>query len=89
MHAKLRNSFPHIAGVTNAAMVLSDRLFSDMTVEHLNMVLEPKVTGTANLDELFSTPTLDFFVTSSFCSHPWQVLSETVASPTTVRPTCS
>lgn len=62
MHAKLQNSFPPIAGVTNAAMVLSDRLFSDMTVEHLNMVLEPKVTGTANLDELFSTPTLDFFV---------------------------
>ena len=43
-------------------MVLSDRLFSDMTVEHLNMVLGPKVTGTANLDEVFSTPTLDFFV---------------------------
>ncbi|KAG0156871.1 hypothetical protein PDIDSM_4053 [Penicillium digitatum] len=62
MRANLQNSFPPIAGVTNAAMVLSDRLFSDMTVEHLNMVLEPKVTGSANLDEIFSTPTLDFFV---------------------------
>lgn len=62
MHAELQDSFPPIAGVANAAMVLSDRLFSDMTVEHLNMVLEPKVTGTANLDEIFSTPTLDFFV---------------------------
>ncbi|GFG06092.1 nonribosomal peptide synthetase 14 [Aspergillus udagawae] len=62
MHDHVQQQLPPIAGVANAAMVLSDRLFNDMTVEDLQKVLNPKVAGTAHLDELFSTPTLDFFV---------------------------
>ncbi|RHZ63428.1 uncharacterized protein CDV56_104935 [Aspergillus thermomutatus] len=62
MHDQVQRELPPIAGVANAAMVLSDRLFNDMTVEDLRKVLNPKVAGTAHLDELFSTPTLDFFV---------------------------
>ncbi|RMD44214.1 hypothetical protein DV735_g784, partial [Chaetothyriales sp. CBS 134920] len=62
MHSQLSASFPPVVGVVNAAMVLDDRLFRDMTVEALTSVLKPKVSGTANLDEIFSAPTLDFFV---------------------------
>ncbi|KAA8649476.1 putative Nonribosomal peptide synthetase [Aspergillus tanneri] len=62
MYEEVQDQLPPIAGVANAAMVLSDRLFSDMTVEHLQTVLQPKVAGTAYLDEIFSTPALDFFI---------------------------
>ncbi|KAL1976856.1 hypothetical protein VTN31DRAFT_3138 [Thermomyces dupontii] len=62
MYDQVQRQLPPIAGVANAAMVLSDCLFNDMTVEDLQKVLDPKVAGTAYLDELFSSPTLDFFV---------------------------
>lgn len=62
MHDHVKKHLPPVAGVANAAMVLSDRLFNDLTVEDLNKVLNPKVAGTAHLDELFSTPSLDFFI---------------------------
>ncbi|KAL4954420.1 hypothetical protein BDW69DRAFT_183550 [Aspergillus filifer] len=62
MYSKVQRELPPIAGVANAAMVLSDRLFNDMALDDLTKVLNPKVAGTAHLDELFSTPTLDFFV---------------------------
>lgn len=62
MYDQVQRELPPIAGVANAAMVLSDRLFNDMTVDDLQKVLDPKVAGTAYLDELFSSPTLDFFI---------------------------
>ncbi|KAL6232485.1 hypothetical protein BDW75DRAFT_242951 [Aspergillus navahoensis] len=62
MYNQVQRHMPPIVGVANAAMVLSDRLFNDMAVDDLQKVLNPKVAGTAHLDELFSTPTLDFFV---------------------------
>ena len=67
--ADIINHMPAIAGVVNAAMVLSDRLFTDMTLEDFEKVLKPKVQGTTVLDKLFSSKDLDFFILfSSFSS---------------------
>jgi len=61
-HDEIRRTMPPIAGVANAAMVLSDRLFEDLTVRDFEQVLRPKVEGTRILDEAFSDATLDFFI---------------------------
>lgn len=58
----VRDTMPPIAGVCNAAMVLSDKLFVDMSADTMNNTLKPKVDGTRYLDELFSENTLDFFI---------------------------
>lgn len=58
---KIRATMPPIGGVCNAAMVLEDKLFVDMTAESLNKVLAPKVEGSKILDEMFGAE-LDFFV---------------------------
>lgn len=58
---KIKTELPPIAGVCNAALVLEDRLFVDMTAESLNKVLAPKVEGSRILDEAFGAE-LDFFV---------------------------
>lgn len=62
IHDKVQETLPPIAGVCNAAMVLSDALFLNMDAESLNKVLLPKVTGTKVLNEIFNKPDLDFFV---------------------------
>ena len=68
-YEEINRDMPPIAGVANAAMVLSDRLFLDITAEDFEKVLKPKVTGTRNLDKLFSGKGLDFFILfSSFAS---------------------
>lgn len=58
----VKDTMPSIAGVCNAAMVLSDKLFLDMDIDTLNDTLKPKVDGSRYLDELFAEDTLDFFV---------------------------
>ncbi|KAF7560685.1 hypothetical protein G7046_g3448 [Stylonectria norvegica] len=58
----VKDTMPPIAGVCNAAMVLSDKLFIDMSVDQLNNTLAPKVYGTENLDSVFANTPLDFFV---------------------------
>ena len=62
VHTAIRDTMPPVAGVCNAAMVLSDKLFVDMNADIMNKVLKPKVEGTNHLDELFNQPSLDFFV---------------------------
>lgn len=62
VHAMICDSMPPIAGVCNAAMVLRDSLFLDMNADTMNDVLRPKVDGTKYLSDLFSEPTLDFFI---------------------------
>lgn len=65
-HAAITATLPPIAGVVNGAMVLQDRLFSDMVYDQFTRVLEPKVLGTQLLDELFRTDkSLDFFICMS------------------------
>ena len=58
----IAESMPPIAGIVNGAMVLSDGLFADMSLDGLEKVLRPKVQGSANLDQAFSNTKLDFFI---------------------------
>ncbi|KAL8719836.1 MAG: hypothetical protein Q9225_003214 [Loekoesia sp. 1 TL-2023] len=68
-HKEINSTMPPIAGVANAAMVLSDSLFYDITYEDFSKVLKPKVEGTTNLDKLLNRQELDFFILlSSFAS---------------------
>ncbi|GKZ24594.1 putative Hybrid PKS-NRPS biosynthetic cluster [Aspergillus brasiliensis] len=61
-HETILQSMPPIAGVVNGAMVLADAAFVNMEYEDFTRVLEPKVKGSRNLDELFSDNELDFFI---------------------------
>jgi NAD(P)-dependent dehydrogenase (short-subunit alcohol dehydrogenase family) len=56
-----------ISGIVNGAMVLRDRLFAHMTWDDFEAVLAPKVAGTQNLDDIFTTnhQALEFFIVLS------------------------
>ncbi|KAK1141035.1 putative Hybrid PKS-NRPS biosynthetic cluster [Aspergillus melleus] len=69
VHRKITESLPKIAGVVNAAMVLQDSMFPNTNLDMLRAVMAPKVDGSRYLDELFSEPTLDFFIL--FSSLAW------------------
>lgn len=62
IHSKICGTMPPIAGVANAAMVLSDRAFENTTLNDFQTVLAPKVQGSQNLDDLFFSTDLEFFV---------------------------
>ncbi|KAL7916863.1 beta-ketoacyl synthase domain-containing protein [Trichoderma velutinum] len=62
LHKDVSETMPPIAGVANAAMVLNDKLFTNMSLEDFQVALRPKVKGTQNLDELFYSTPLDFFI---------------------------
>ncbi|KAH7077443.1 putative lovastatin nonaketide synthase [Paraphoma chrysanthemicola] len=64
----IQESYPPIMGVANAAMVLKDTLFSQMSYEQMTDVLRPKIDGTNWLDEIFYDTPLDFFVCFSSTS---------------------
>ncbi|KAH7305590.1 hypothetical protein B0I35DRAFT_471642 [Stachybotrys elegans] len=55
------DGMPPIAGVSNGALVLRDKLFLNMDADGLNETLQPKVHGSQNLNDLFSEH-LDYFV---------------------------
>lgn len=59
---EIRATCPQIGGVANGAMVLGDSLFSNMSGDVMRKVLGPKVDGSRNLDEVFYSDNLDFFV---------------------------
>lgn len=59
---ELASRLPPVGGVMNGAMVLSDGLFADMTIDDFTKVMKPKVTGSYNLDLVFNGPDLDFFI---------------------------
>ncbi|KAL7952857.1 putative PKS-NRPS protein [Trichoderma compactum] len=59
---QIEEEMPPIVGVVNAAMVLSDRSFGELTAKDFRTVFGPKVDGTKNLDELFHDQALDFFI---------------------------
>lgn len=61
-YKQICDTLPPIAGVANAAMVLSDGLFANMSYDKFSKTLKPKVEGTTYLDELFPKNTLDFFI---------------------------
>jgi hypothetical protein len=58
----ISETLPPIAGVANAAMVLSDTLLNNMTFSEMQKVLKPKVDGSRFLDSLFPDNNLDFFI---------------------------
>ncbi|KGO47793.1 Acyl transferase/acyl hydrolase/lysophospholipase [Penicillium expansum] len=61
----ISQTMPPIAGVAQGAMVLRDSMFDGLTFENMTAVLEPKVTGTQLLDDLFYDTPLDFFIVMS------------------------
>lgn len=68
LRIRILDTMPPIGGVANGAMVLSDKLFADMTYENFQKVLTPKVDGSKNLDEVFFNDDLDFFIMFSSIS---------------------
>ncbi|KAJ4291251.1 hypothetical protein N0V88_006252 [Collariella sp. IMI 366227] len=65
----LAEDMPPVGGVVNGAMILEDRVFSEMSVETLHHVMRPKTIGSWNLDVTFCDETMDFFImTSSFAA---------------------
>ena len=61
-YAHTKSSMPPIGGVTNAAIVLRDRLLHQVLWEDFSAVLAPKILGSKNLDEIFGNQELDFFI---------------------------
>ena len=68
VYNEIKSTLPPIAGVANAAMVLHDTLFTEMSLEMMEKVFRPKIDGTNHLDELFHDIDLDFFVLFSSLS---------------------
>ncbi|TLS24369.1 hypothetical protein PpBr36_08948 [Pyricularia pennisetigena] len=69
LKTRLTSTSPAVGGVVNGAMVLDDRVFAQLTVETLQRVMRPKTVGSSNLDAVFDSPDLDFFImTSSFAA---------------------
>ncbi|KAF3768882.1 hypothetical protein M406DRAFT_10616, partial [Cryphonectria parasitica EP155] len=70
---EIRATCPPIAGVANGAMVLSDVLLADMSLDQMQQVLQPKIDGSNHLADIFSdnnddSNRLDFFVMFSSLS---------------------
>jgi hybrid polyketide synthase/nonribosomal peptide synthetase ACE1 len=64
-YEEMSKTMPPVAGLAQGAMVLEDSMFEGLTFENLTKVLDPKVTGTQLLDELFYDAPLEFFVVMS------------------------
>lgn len=62
VYQEIISSMPPIVGVANAALVVRDHPFDSMLVEDLEAVFKPKVVGSQNLDNLFFSTPLDFFI---------------------------
>lgn len=62
-------SLPPVGGVVNGAMVLEDKVFTNIDIASWKRVMGPKVTGSRNLDMVFGDDQLEFFImTSSFAA---------------------
>lgn len=65
----LQADLPTTGGVVNGAMVLSDGIFGEMSLESLQRTMRPKVDGSRNIDEVFGRgKDLDFFLMLSSLS---------------------
>lgn len=56
------NNLPPLRGVIQAAMVLADQIFENMSLELFNVGIQPKVHGSWNLHQATLDKPLDFFV---------------------------
>ncbi|CAG8958435.1 hypothetical protein HYFRA_00011112 [Hymenoscyphus fraxineus] len=59
---EISTTMPPVAGVAQGAMVLQDSTLPNMDLKKMTDVLGPKVQGSINLESLFSTCDLDFFI---------------------------
>ncbi|KAI0832170.1 hybrid PKS-NRPS PsoA [Hypoxylon sp. FL0890] len=62
VHREIASTMPPIGGVANGALVVRDHPFDGLSLDDLRDVFKPKVTGSQNLDDLFFSTPLDFFV---------------------------
>ncbi|RYP36755.1 hypothetical protein DL767_003254 [Monosporascus sp. MG133] len=62
VYNQICQKMPPIAGVAQGAMVLHDTVFSDLDMERVEKVTQPKVNGSIYLEEIFHDINLDFFV---------------------------
>jgi NAD(P)-dependent dehydrogenase (short-subunit alcohol dehydrogenase family) len=60
--SEIATSMPPIRGMINAAMVLKDSMFQNMTYPQWVTATSPKVHGSWNLHTLLPNSTLDFFI---------------------------
>ncbi|KAI0436308.1 polyketide synthase [Xylaria telfairii] len=56
---------PPVRGVVQSAVLLQDRTLENMTYDDFHSVTLAKVQGTTNLDDVFTSPYLDFFLMMS------------------------
>ncbi|KAI1777001.1 hybrid PKS-NRPS PsoA [Hypoxylon cercidicola] len=62
VHQEIASTMPPIGGVANGALVVRDHPFDGLSLDDLKDVFKPKVAGSQNLDDLFFSTPLDFFV---------------------------
>ncbi len=62
VYKQIVSSMPPIGGVANGAISLRNKPLQNMSLEDLEVVLQPKVQGSKNLDELFRYEDLEFFI---------------------------
>ncbi|KAI8623593.1 hypothetical protein F5Y19DRAFT_481509 [Xylariaceae sp. FL1651] len=64
LHRQIESGLPPIAGVCQGAMVLEDVAISNMSLDSLLKVTQPKVLGSIHMDELFQAheDDLEFFI---------------------------
>ncbi|KAL2751801.1 hypothetical protein ACRALDRAFT_1053174 [Sodiomyces alcalophilus JCM 7366] len=53
---------PPVRGVVYGGMVLSDHALENMTLDQYNTAVKPKVHGTLNVHDAFTSPDLNFFI---------------------------
>lgn len=59
----IRHDWPLVGGVVNGAMVITDSVFSELSLEGMQAMFKPKVEGSLLLDELYGQQSdLDFFI---------------------------
>ncbi|KAH7012488.1 uncharacterized protein B0I36DRAFT_299658 [Microdochium trichocladiopsis] len=63
-----QRSLPPVRGILHSGMVLIDHPIPELSLDDWNTVLGPKVLGSWNLDNAFSSPDLDFFIMLSSAS---------------------
>ncbi|KAH6979108.1 polyketide synthase [Fusarium venenatum] len=62
VYQQIVEQMPPICGAANAALLLSDRTFSELKVQDFIKVFGPKVKATQNLHDLLKDQKLDFFI---------------------------
>lgn len=65
IHTIITNEHPPLDGIASGAMVMRENLFQKTTAEEFSQVVEPKVRGLQNLDDLVGDQSLLFFIAFS------------------------